>query len=111
MIEPLINRTIDNRWIVLGLTLILVGFGLFAAGIAIIYCLFFHIVLPYCIYFFQNASQCPVVKTNVRNDSTTLDPFSLQRAPDTQSLCFTTTLQAASVTPLPIGRLRRTCSA
>ena len=31
MIESLINRTIDNRWIVLGLTLILVGFGLFAA--------------------------------------------------------------------------------
>ena len=31
MLEPLINRTIDNRWIVLGLTLILVGFGLFAA--------------------------------------------------------------------------------
>jgi len=32
MIEPLINRTIDNRWIVLGLTLILVGFGLFAVS-------------------------------------------------------------------------------
>ena len=76
----------------------------FPSGIAIIYCLFFHIVLPYCIYFFQNASQCPVVKTNVRNESTTLDPFSLQRAPDTHSLCLTTTLHAASVTPLPIGR-------
>src|SRR5215469_15249631 len=31
MIESLFNRTIDNRWIILGLTLILVGFGLFAA--------------------------------------------------------------------------------
>ncbi|MCL2744426.1 MAG: efflux RND transporter permease subunit, partial [Planctomycetaceae bacterium] len=31
MIESLINRTIDNRWIVLGLTLVFVGFGLFAA--------------------------------------------------------------------------------
>jgi cobalt-zinc-cadmium resistance protein CzcA len=31
MLDPLIHRTIDNRWLVLGLTLILVGCGLFAA--------------------------------------------------------------------------------
>ena len=31
MIPTLINRTIDNRWLFLGLALILIGFGVFAA--------------------------------------------------------------------------------
>jgi len=52
----------------------------------------------------QNCRQRSGVSIKARRLSTTAAPFSFQRMPERHRRCFTNVLQAASVTPEPIGR-------
>ena len=60
-------------------------------------------VYPYWEIRFQKAFQRPGVSFRERIDKTADAPSSFQREPDLQNRCLISTLQAASVTPLPIG--------
>jgi hypothetical protein len=60
-------------------------------------------VYPYWEMRFQKALQRLTVSFRERIDKTADAPSSFQREPDLQKRCLINTLQAASVTPLPMG--------
>ena len=60
-------------------------------------------VYPYWEMRFQKEPHRPTVSFRARIDKTADAPSSFQREPDLQKRCLINTLQAASVTPLPMG--------
>ena len=66
---------------------------------------------PYWSTLSQNCCHRPAVLTSSRKRNTVLIPNCFQRIPDLQKRCLIKVLQAASVTPDPIGKSFSTCSA